>query len=415
MNEADFPAHGTYADGFEPVARVFADLLARGEELGASVAIYQRGVRVVDLWGGVADGGSGRPWNHDTRAVLFSVTKGLASMALALLVDRGRLDPDAPVASYWPGFARAGKGSITVRTLLSHRAGLCALDRPLTFADVSDDAHHARVLEAIEAQAPLWEPGREQGYHALTYGLYARELFERIVGEPIGAFLARELFEPLGADVSLGTAADVDARMARIVPATAREQIGGVARTLVRRALGHRDEPITEARIGRTLLRRGAYPRRAFENPSGKGGVAALDDASVWRGMFASAAATGSADGVARAYLPFALGGEVDARRYLRASSIAPLCERDGWSERDHVLQKAIGWTRGFVKEEPHLFSPVRESFGHPGLGGALGWCDPVNQLTIGYVLNKLDWHVRSPRALALCHALYACEPVRDR
>jgi CubicO group peptidase (beta-lactamase class C family) len=414
MNDAPLPAHGHYAPGFEPVARTFSAQLARGEELGASFAVYHRGVRVVHLWGGVADALTDRAWTEDTRALLFSVTKGLVSMGLMLLVDRGLLDPDAPVARYWPGFARANKQAITVRTLLSHRAGLCALDRPLSYTDVSDDAHHARVLDAIESQAPNWEPGREQGYHALTFGLYARELFERIAREPIGAFLRRELFGPLGADVDLGTPASVDGRMARIAPPSAGVRLGGLVRSLARRACGDHDEPITEARVGRTLLQRDGYPRRAFENPSG-GGVLGLDTPEVWRGMFASAAATGTADGLARAYLPFALGGEVDGRRYLHAQSIAPLHERDGWSERDHVLQKPIGWTLGFVKEEPHLFSPVRESFGHPGLGGALGWCDPVNQLTIGYVMNSLSWRVRSPRALALCHALYACEPIRDR
>ncbi len=414
MNDAPSPAQGSFADGFEGVARVFSEQLARGDEIGASFAVYHRGQRVVHLWGGRADAEEpSRPWNADTRALLFSVTKGLSSMALVLLADRGQLDPDAPVATYWPGFARAGKEAITVRTLLAHRGGLAVLDTPLTLADVDDPAARSRLVDALEAQRPLWQPGRDQGYHALTYGLYARELFERIAREPLGAFLTRELFAPLGADVSLGTPPELDARMARIQPARAGEQLLGVARSVARRALGRSDAPIPEARIARTLLTRDGMPRRAFANPATAGGVAGFDRPSVWRGTFASAAATGTADGVARAYLPFALGGVVEGRRYLGERSIAPLYARDGWSERDHVLQKPIGWTRGFVKEETHLFSPVRESFGHPGLGGALGWCDPVNQLTIGYVLNRLDWHVRSPRALALCHAVYASEPLR--
>lgn len=414
MKTALHPALGSFAEGFEPVARVFAEQLASGDEIGASFAVYHRGERVVGLWGGRADPDEpSRPWTEDTRAIVFSVTKGLASMGLALLFDRGQLDPDAPVATYWPGFARAGKERIDVRTLLSHRAGLCALDTKIALRDVDDPSAHDRVVDALESQRPLWEPGRDQGYHALTYGLYASELFARVAGEPLGAFLTKELFAPLGADVSLGTPPDVDARIARIQPARPREQLGGIARELARRLVGRSDAPVPEARIGATLFAKDGLPRRAFENPHVPGGVAAYDRPAVWRGTFASAAATGTADGVARAYLPFALGGEVAGRRYLQASTLAAMYERDGWAERDQVLQKPIGWTRGFVKEETHLFSPVRESFGHPGLGGALGWCDPVNRLTIGYVPNKLSWRVRSPRALALCRALYACEPLR--
>lgn len=412
MQSALGSSHGSFADGFEPVARVFAEQLER-EEIGAAVSVYHRGERVVHLWGGLADRATQRPWTETTRVVLFSVTKGLASMALSLLVDRGQLDPQATVATYWPGFAKAGKDRVTVRQLLSHRAGLCAIETPLTLADVSDPDARPRVAAALESQRPLWEPGTDQGYHALTYGLYARELFERIAREPLGAFLDRELFGPLGADVSIGTPATVDERIARIVPAEAREQITGTLGTLFRRALGDREVSLAEARIGRTLLSREALPRRAFANPAAQGGVTAFDRPEVWRGGFASAAATGTADGVARAYLPFALGGTVAGRRYFAEKTLTPLYERDGWSDRDRVLQKPLGWNRGFLKEETTLFSPTRESFGHPGLGGALGWCDPVKQLTIGYTLNRLDWHVRSPRALALCHALYRSEPVR--
>jgi CubicO group peptidase (beta-lactamase class C family) len=135
----------------------------------------------------------------------------------------------------------------------------------------------------------------------------------------------------------------------------------------------------------------------------------------VRRAQLAWASATASAHGLARAYLPFAAGGAALGRRFVRAATLAPIHARQSWSERDRVLQKPIGWSQGFLKEESHLFAPNPESFGHAGMGGALGWCDPVADLTIGYAMNRLDWRVRSPRALALCRALYACEPVRDQ
>ncbi len=131
------------------------------------------------------------------------------------------------------------------------------------------------------------------------------------------------------------------------------------------------------------------------------------------RAQLAWASATGTAHGVARAYLPFASGGAFEGRRFLKASTLEPVYRRQGWSARDAVLQKPLGWSQGFLKEETRLFSPNEASFGHAGLGGALGWCDPVAEVTIGYAMNRLDPHVRSPRALALCRALYSCEPLQ--
>lgn len=413
MPSAPYPASGSYAEGFEPVARELARQLTLPDALGAGLSVYHRGQRVVHLWGGTADAETRQPWNEDTRAVLFSVSKGLTAMALAMLADRGKLAYDAPVATYWPGFARAGKGAITVRTLLNHRGGLPVLETPFTLAECADPSQHDRITDALEAQRPLWEPEQGQGYHALTYGLYARELFERAAGEPLGGFLARELYEPLAADVSLGTPESVDARIARLHPPSLPARLGGMGRALFGRAFGGH-EPLTELRIAATLLRPDSLPRRAFLNPSAPGGIAGYDRPEVWRAPLAWASATGSAEGIARAYLPFALGGEVEGRRYLKQSSLAPIYERQGWSRRDAVLKKPLGWSQGFLKEEEQLFSPTRASFGHPGIGGSLGWCDPVKQLTIGFVVNSLDWHVRSPRALALCHALYGCAPVRE-
>jgi len=407
-NAAPYPCSGTYADGFAPVAQRFAGHFRAGAEIGAGLTVYQRGRCVVDLWGGSADVALRTPWARDTRIVVFSVTKGLAAMALALLADRGELDWDAPVATHWPGFAAAGKDAISARTLFNHRAGLVGLRDTLTLDDCVLPERYPALVQRLERERPLWEPGRAQGYHAATFGMYARALFEQIRGESIGTFLRRELFEPLGADVSLGTPADVDARIATLYsPTTSQRLLRMFASTL----RGDNNE----ARLMRATLPRDSLPRKAFLNPQlGPMGLTQYNALPVRRSELAWASATASAHGVARAYLPFASAGASGGRRYLRAASLAPIYERQGWSEQDLVLQKPLGWSQGFLKEELTVFSPTRESFGHAGLGGALGWCDPVKELTFGYAMNNLDWRVRSPRAVALCRALYQCEPVRS-
>ena len=160
MRPAEHPAHGTYAAGFEAVARVFAGQLRDGSEVGAGLSVYHQGERVVHLWGGLADAKTHTPWREDTRAVLFSVSKGLTAMAFALLADRGRLDWDAPVAACWPAFAQAGKGAVTVAQLLQHQAGLAALDAPLSLEDCALPERRDKVRAALETQRPRWEPGR---------------------------------------------------------------------------------------------------------------------------------------------------------------------------------------------------------------------------------------------------------------
>ncbi len=400
-NPAPASCGGSYADGFAPVAEQFARQL--GDEVGAGFAVYRRGVCVVDLWGGRADATTGAPWTRDTRIVVFSVTKGLVAMGLALLADRGQLDWDAPVARYWPGFAANGKAEISVRTLVNHRAGLVGLDAPLLMDDCLLPERRTHLLGVLEQQRPMWEPGTAQGYHAITFGMYVRELFERIADEELGGFLARELFEPLGADVSLGTPPEIDPRIATLYTTSNGSRLWHMLGAAI-------TGRTAEGRIVRAVFGRRSLPRAAFGNPkAGPEGLAVYNSPRVRRAALAWASATASAHGLARAYAPFASGGSAFGRTYLRAATLAPIHARQGWSQRDLVLHKPIGWSQGFAKEEVELFSPNPESFGHPGMGGALGWADPVAELSFGYAMNRLDWRVRSPRALALCRALYAC------
>jgi CubicO group peptidase (beta-lactamase class C family) len=207
---------GDVDDGYGRVADAFRRNLSSGQELGAAVAVYRDGRKVVDLWGGLRDGTTQAPWQEDTLVNVFSTTKGVASLAVAHAASRGLLDYDAKVADYWPEFAQAGKAAITVRQLLSHQAGLVAVKPPLTIADIADTA----VLSArIAAQKPAWSPGSRHGYHAVTLGWYESELIRHVDpgGRTIGRYFADELAGPLGLDFFIGLPQSVDrSRVARL-------------------------------------------------------------------------------------------------------------------------------------------------------------------------------------------------------
>jgi CubicO group peptidase (beta-lactamase class C family) len=333
--------------------------------------------------------------------MLFSATKGLVALCFLMLHDRGLLDYDAPVATYWPEFAAVGKGGVTVRTLLNHRAGLHGLDRPVSLDDL---AHRPdAVAAALAAQRPRWEPGSDQGYHGVTYGMYAQELFRRLTGETLGVFLAREVAGPLGADVALGVDASAGAPIAITYPSTLSERV----LQMVPKALFHTG---TEGRVYRDVLL-GRDAARAFAHPRevGPRGVNNFNRPEVRALELPWANAHGSARGLCRMYAALAEGGSLDGVRLVGAEALTPLVTRQSWSGRDRVLAKPLGWSQGFLKEEDSLFTPGTEGFGHPGAGGALGWCDPTRRLAVGYAPNKMDHRIRALRTLSILKALRSC------
>jgi CubicO group peptidase (beta-lactamase class C family) len=391
---------GEVADRFAPVREVFAANLQRGE-VGASLCVWHRGEVVVDLWGGLKDRDGDQRWERDTLATVFSATKGVVALALLMLADRGELDYDAPVAAYWPEFAEGGKAEITVRTLLNHRAGLIGVDDPLTlqmFEDAGD-----RIAEILAAQAPRWSPGSDQGYHGVTYGLYTAELFRRIAGRSLGEFIAAEIAVPLGAEFYLGLPPELEPRVAVNYPAS----VADLMFKIVPKLLFHSG---TDGRVYRNAVRRGDTAD-AFANPAELGArhIENFNTERVHRLELPWGNGIGTARGLCRIYAALAAGGTLDGARLVSPAALDPLRPRQSWSERDRVLCKPIGWSQGFLKEETRLFSPNPESFGHAGAGGALGWCDPIAGLAIGYAKNKMDHRVRSRRAVRVCHAIYEC------
>jgi len=401
---------GFVRPGYEPVRDALWAALARGEERGGAVCVTRGGEVVVDLWAGLADREARRPWAKDTIIVFFSATKGLAAMLLLDLAARGRFEYDAPLHRYWPEMLTRAKAGLTVRTLLNHRGGLAGLDTPLSMEDVTTPARYPKVVAAMEGQHPLWAPGTRQGYHATTYGLFVTELIRRVAPElEVSRHFRARFAEPLGAEVWLGAPPEVDARVATLYPPSPRTRVAGMGPAMLRRegAEGH---------VARTFLTPGSLTRRAFTNPIVEhADLRVYNTIPVRRAALLWASGVGNARGLARVYAPLANDSESFGVRLFDPRDIGPLYARQSWSRRDLVLGKPLGWSQGFLKEEPHVFCPNPESFGHAGLGGALGWADPVARASFGYVTNTLDWRVRSKRCTELCQALYASPAMRER
>ncbi len=395
--------HGTVAPGFEPVRDAFRDNFEKRGEIGASVCIYRDGRPIVDLWAGLADRASQRPWREDTMTIVFSSTKGMAALAMMLLADRGQLDYDRRVADYWPEFAQAGKEDVTVRTLLNHRAGVVGFDEPVTLDDFEHRPEH--VADVCARQRPFWTPGTDQGYHGVTFGPYVAELFRRASGgTSIGRFFADEVAGRLGADVHIGLPEHHEPRVATNYPADTRERLTKV----VPKLLLHRG---LEGRVYRQVARGNTATAKAFRHPKelGPSGLANYNTRRVRAMELPWANGVATARGLARVYAALSLGGTLDGVTLVRPDTVEAVHRRQSWTLNDRVLRKPLGFAQGFIKEETRLFSPNIEAFGHPGAGGALGFCDPRARVSIGYVMNRMGHHIRSPRALALCHALYRC------
>ena len=390
---------GTTARGFERVRDVFERNFRVRGEVGAAFCVRIGGEKVVDLWGGVADRSTGRPWQADTPSVVFSATKGLAALRMLQLTDQGRFDPDAPVVEVWPEFGRRGKERITGRVMMNHRDGLVAIDAPLELSDFAGPS--AKVHDALVDQEPLWAPDTDQGYHACSYGPYVSELHRRVCGERLGEAFREHVAGPLDADVWIGAPDDVLGRVARmevIDPKTVLTR--HIPTALFRRT--------AEGRLFRRLFRPGSEVHRAFTNPSmGPERLGVVNHPSTLRLELAWMGGVATARGLSKIYA--AMLGEVDGHRLVSEEAVRPLHRRQSWSKRDRILQKPVGWSQGFLKDERRLFSPNAASFGHAGAGGPVGWADPVTGISLAYVMNRMDWRIRSPRCVALCRAVYAC------
>ncbi|MFF7330850.1 serine hydrolase [Streptomyces sp. NPDC008150] len=380
--------NGTVAEGFEAVREAFArNFTARGER-GAAVTVYRHGRRVVDLWGGTRDVDGTAPWEPGTAQVVRSATKGVGAAVVLLLHQRGELDLDAPVTEWWPRYGAAGKEHTLVRHLLAHRAGVPVLDRPLTPAEAMDPAVGAA---AVAAQAPVWEPGTDHGYHAHTYGWLTGELVRRVTGVSLGTCVARDVAGPADARLWVGLPAAEAARAGRVGPVEPpADPAGGGLRMRPKRA------------VSAAYADAGSLTRRAF----GAITPAADENDPAYRAAELPAAnGIATADGLARFYA--SLIGELDGGRRLFTPHTVELARGEQSSGADRVLMVHTLFGLGYMLHGPASPLLAPGSFGHPGRGGSLGFADPESGIAFGYVTNGFRKTVTAdPRAQSLIRAL---------
>ncbi|MFC5217734.1 serine hydrolase domain-containing protein [Streptomyces coerulescens] len=383
--------NGAVAEGFEPVRDAFVRNFETLGERGAAVAVYRDGRKVVDLWAGTKDVDGSEPWQRGTAQIVRSATKGVAAAVLLALRQRGELDLDAPVADYWPEFKARGKERVLVRHVLNHRAGLPVLDRPLTPQESLDPL---RGPEAVVAQAPVWEPGTEHGYHALTYGWMLDGIVRRVTGKGTGEWIADEIAGPLGADLWLGLPAAEEAagRAGRVGRVEAPEPASGA----VLKARPKRS--VTEAYTDPDSLTNRAF---AAITP-----FPDQNDAAYRASALPATNGIATADGLARVYA--ALIGEVDGVRLFDPATVE-LARAEESSGPDRILVVNTRFGLGYMLHgtASPLLGPG--SFGHPGRGGALGFADPETGIAFGYVTNGFRKTVTAdPRTQSLIRALRA-------
>jgi len=380
---------GYVKPGFEAVRETFEENFEHRNELGAACCIYYKGEKVVDLWGGIRNEATGEPWEEDTMVLVWSTTKGLSALAMALAHSQGLFDYDDQISKYWPEFAQKGKDKITIRQLMAHQAGLYAFDE---LGDKGIIADLDRLAIVLARQKPAYEPGTRHAYHALTLGFYQSELLRRVdpKGRSLGQYFQDEIATPLGLDFYIHLPEDIpNSRLA-----TPRQPKFGISamrsapiafilatmnpRSAIRRALVGTEFCLDENRI---------YTRN-YEVPSG-GGV-------------------GTARAIAHAYSVFAtdgkeLGLREETLQELRAPPIAPL---KGF--QDGALKIDTCYSLGFSRPLPKNPFGSPSSFGMPGTGGSFGFADPQFKIGYGYVLNGFGTSFPTdPRNNALCAAMY--------
>jgi CubicO group peptidase (beta-lactamase class C family) len=383
---------GQICRSFEVVREAFVDNFTKRRELGGACCAYYAGERVIDLWGGIRNKQTGEPWEPDTMVVVYSATKGLAAMTLAIAHSRGWLDYEERVSRYWPEFAQHGKEHITVRQLLAHQAGLFAFNEPVDRSTVAD---LIRLAVVLARQKPAWEPGTRQAYHALTLGFYEGELLRRVDPQhrSLGQFFQDEIASRLGVDAYIRLPETIpNSRLATLAPPSLLEMLRGFPLRFMLEVMNPRSN------ISRALNANpgtGIYedPQRIYarnlEVPSGNGVC--------------------TARAIAHAYSVFANGGrELDLHKdtldLLAAPAIPPTC-----GFYDECLKAEVQFSLGFMKPSRNWPFGSASSFGSPGAGGSLGYADPEAGIGYAYVTSKMGTVLTGdPRDVALRDALYA-------
>lgn len=398
---------GSYDPKFERVAEAFEQNYRERNELGASVSVMLNGETVVDLWGGTARAEGGKPWNSDTLSVVWSSTKGAVSFCAHVLASRGQLDLDAPVTDYWPEYGQNGKASTSVKMLLSHQSGVCAVSEPLPKGAYTD---WNMMVEAIEKQKPFFEPGTAQGYQALTYGWLVGEVIRRVSGQSLGTFFREAIADPLGIDFWIGLPSIDESRTARLIlPEPDLENLS----------------PFMAAMIKPGSLQALALGNSGGYMDYGPEKVRGLDTPIAHAAEIGAAGGLTNGRGLAGMYAPLACGGSLNGLEYVSPDMLARMGAVASASSRDMTLLAPMRYSLGFFKAmdnrrappgiQDNMFLP-EAAFGHPGYGGSIGFADPEAQISFGYNMNRMgQGMLLNERGQSLIDAVYLSLGYRSR
>src|SRR5256714_12820479 len=355
-------------------------------ELGAAISVWQNGKPVLDLHGGFRDARREQPWTNDTLVLIWSATKGLGSACLLHVLQEHKIDIEQRVGEFWPEFAQAGKEKITLAQLLSHQAGLAALDRKIDILD------YENVIDALEKQEPNWPPGSAHGYHARTFGFLLDELVRRISGTRMAEYWRKVFAEPLGLDLWIGLPEKENARVA----------------TMYAPKVGKPPEP---KQFYIDVATRGTFAHKVFSSPRGLNAVSEMNKPEIRAHSIVSLGGIGSANSLGKFYAMLANHGRVEDRSVFSEQTMRWMKTTlaDGM---DRVFQIPTAFSAGFMKDsrksERKRFGRSTSGFGHPGAGGSNGFADPENRIGFAYVMNQMELSVLpSEKSLRLVDAIY--------
>jgi CubicO group peptidase (beta-lactamase class C family) len=371
----------------ERIAPLFQENFQRFGELGAALSIWQNGEPLLNLHGGFRDISREQVWTEDTIVLVWSATKGIGSACLLHALQENKIKIDRRVSEFWPEFGQAGKIDVTIAQLVSHSAGLCALDENVELTD------YDAVIRALEKQMPLWRPGSAHGYHARTFGFLIDELVRRVAGTSISKYWRTIFAGPLTLDFWIGLPDELNSRCAAIYPGKA----------------GIPPEPV---KFYRDLATPDTLQRRTFTSPYGLNSVSAMNKPENRAREFVSFGGIGNASALAKFYAMLANGGEINGRKFFSSDTLK-LMTRTISDGLDRIFEIPTAFSAGLMKDatgaERKLFGPSRRSFGHPGAGGGHAFADPENKTGFAYVMNQMEQSVLpNEKSLRLVHAMYS-------
>ena len=371
---------------------LFQDNFEKLGELGAAVSVRQNGKEIVDLCGGFREARREDAWTDGTLVLVWSATKGIGSACVLHALQERKINLDRPIAEFWPEFAQAGKEKITLAQLLSHQAGLCALDRRV------DVLEYRAVIQGLEAQKPLWPPGTAHGYHARTFGFLLDELVRRIAGRTLSDYWRETFAGPLNLDFWIGLPEKENSRVATMYAARS----------------GKPPEPKKRQSASdfyADLVTPGTLVRKTFTSPYGLKAISGMNTPAIRAQPIVSFGGIGSASALAKFYSVFANGGKAEGQTFFSAQTLEWMSTTltDGI---DQVFQIPTAFSAGFMKDSRNaprrMFGPSQASFGHPGAGGSHAFCDPENRIAFAYVMNQMEQSLLpNEKSLRLVDAIY--------